>query len=488
MKRSLLLGLFFICTALFSVFLAIEKVDRGKEDIVIVQEVLAGDPEAAAGVTLRIPSHWDGHLLWDTEYTVGSGNGAKSKFSYSHRQTDWYLPVNVSAALDFQHASRFGSACTDTGGYWSMENWETEPYGDILQEAVRQTAPGETYEVSIEIKDYYVNYPLVFWLEGHSTMYVDMYDEACGYLTEYFHIPTAGDRLELTVEKEPKGETFSFEGSVAYGNGTIVIADSSAEGDHGIYYAYCLEDALTREWVDRGQNQGIFYFPFPSAGDGIWHVDLTEVRKECELPEGAVPLEMKRDEGSRRLYLAVREKEGYSLCIYQEEEDGLALAQKIGVNRENLSGNFSYLKEIEDNKDCGEDDAYGPLPYFCGMFLTEGGVLLTWSDGSFSFAAEEEGRYERWCDGMFPAGQEGDYGKIAFPWKNVCVFDGERLVLAAYERRESLNVVLAVYGQEGQRYGGLYRHSSEGDWDGGFGVPGITPQGSKKEMLELTVR
>ena len=25
--------------------------DRGKEDIVIVQEVLAGDPEAAAGVT-----------------------------------------------------------------------------------------------------------------------------------------------------------------------------------------------------------------------------------------------------------------------------------------------------------------------------------------------------------------------------------------------------------------------------------------------------
>ena len=114
--------------------------------------------------------------------------------------------------------------------------------------------------------------------------------------------------------------------------------------------------------------------------------------------------------------------------------------------------------------------------------------MLTWSDGSFSFAAEEEGRYERWCDGMFPAGQEGDYGKIAFPWKNVCVFDGERLVLAAYERRESLNVVLAVYGQEGQRYGGLYRHSSEGDWDGGFGVPGITPQGSKKEMLELTVR
>ena len=110
------------------------------------------------------------------------------------------------------------------------------------------------------------------------------------------------------------------------------------------------------------------------------------------------------------------------------------------------------------------------------------------SSVDMSFAAEEEGRYERWCDGMFPAGQEGDYGKIVFPWKNVCVFDGERLLLAAYERRESLNVVLAVYGQEGQRYGGLYRHSSEGDWDGGFGAPGITPQGSKKEMLELTVR
>lgn len=482
MKKSMFLGLILMGAALFSIPLAMGKVNGGKEDIVITQEVLAGDPAAAAGVTLRIPSHWEGRLLWDTEYEVGSGKGAESTFSFSDRQVSWYPPRKISASLSFGHGSRFGSAGTDPESdlVW---DWETLPYPEnqLLQEAVWRAAPGETYKGSIEIKDYYANYPLSFWMEGHSVMYVDLYDDACEYLTKYFHISTAGDRLELTVEKDSKGEVSSFEGRVDYGNERIDIVDSCAEGDGGLYYAYCLENAETKEWADRGQNQGIFYFPFPDDGNGTWHVDLTKVRKECDLPEGAVPLGMERDGENGRLYLAVREKEGYGLCIYQEEETGLALVQKIGVNGENL--------EMEDSKAYGEDDVYGPLPYFGGMFLTEGGVLLTWSDGSFSFVAEEGGKYGWWCDGMFPVRQEGEYGRIVFPWENESFFDGERLVLAAYECRDSLNVVLAVYGQEGLRYGGLYRHSSEGDWDGGFGSPGvISPQGSGGEMLEMIIK
>ena len=124
------------------------------------------------------------------------------------------------------------------------------------------------------------------------------------------------------------------------------------------------------------------------------------------------------------------------------------------------------------------------------MSFCEGGILVTCSDNSFCFIVRDEEGCSLWCQGVFPdPGERTTYETAPFPEENVCAFDGERLVLAAYERRGSLNVVLAVYGQEGERYGGLYRHSSEGDWDGGFGCPeGISPQGSRAQLLGLDLK
>ncbi len=472
MKKSLFLGLILICAAMLSVPLAVERVNEGKEQIVITQEVLSGDPEAAAGVTLRIPSRWDGHLFWETEYLIGGGEDAESKFSFSGKRLDRSLS-GVSAGLSFQYGSKFGSI--DTGDDSPLDA-EAMPYPEIFREAARRAAPGETYSGSIEIGDYYANYPLTFTVEGHSVKQEGRYDEACRYLTEYFQISAAGDRLELTVEKNAKEEIVSYQGKVVYGDGRISLTDSYAEGREGIYYTYCLEDTQTRESVDRGQNQGIFYFPFTDHGDGFWSMDLKKVSRLCALPQGAVPLKMAADEERGRLYLAVREKEGYRLCIYKKEEEGLALAWEIPVDRGNLSGNLPYLGEIMDNRTYGAEESLVVLPYFCGMFLVEGGVLLTWSDGSFSFVAQEEGEYRWWCDGMFPAAQEGEYGAVVFPWENICFFDGDRLILGAYEGKESLNVTLAVYDRHGRIYSGRYRHSSQEDADGGYGIrSGILP-------------
>ena len=66
MRKSLWVAFFWMGLALVGIPLAWALVDSGKERILITEEVLGGDPEAASGVTLRVASHWSGNLLWDT--------------------------------------------------------------------------------------------------------------------------------------------------------------------------------------------------------------------------------------------------------------------------------------------------------------------------------------------------------------------------------------------------------------------------------------
>ena len=94
--------------------------------------------------------------------------------------------------------------------------------------------------------------------------------------------------------------------------------------------------------------------------------------------------------------------------------------------------------------------------------MADGGLLITWNDNDFAFVTEEEGQWQLWCGGTFPDYvEQGDemVREKPFPGEQECVFDGERLVLAAFEAWESLNVVVTVYDKEGELYCGLYRHS-----------------------------
>ena len=111
------------------------------------------------------------------------------------------------------------------------------------------------------------------------------------------------------------------------------------------------------------------------------------------------------------------------------------------------------------------------MPQLAAMTREEGGILLTWSDNFFAFVTEGE-QCRLWCSGRFPDCQDADGadsmgwgigrdGDDPFPWERECLFDGERLVLAAMNGWTSVDVRLAVYGRDGEAYSGLYRHSGE---------------------------
>lgn len=91
---------------------------------------------------------------------------------------------------------------------------------------------------------------------------------------------------------------------------------------------------------------------------------------------------------------------------------------------------------------------------------------MTWDDNRFAFIARENGKYRQWCSGVFPENGEKNFGN-PFPKEKACLFNGERLFLAAYESWYSTNVLLSAYDEQGQTYSGRYVHSGQEDRDMG---------------------
>ncbi|MDE5892088.1 MAG: hypothetical protein K2H45_04080 [Acetatifactor sp.] len=468
MKKSLLFSLFILVLAVFSLPAALVTVDSGKEKILISEEVLSGDPMEAAGITLKIPSHWGRQLLWVTEYTIGSGKEAESRFYFSAKPVYWgAADENAYAYLRFEIGADFQAAYAENS---TALNWNNDICSTIISEVAERAEIGKGYTETIRIGDYSPYFPLSFEIEGHSVQYEGDYNEACDYLREYFHISSAEDKMEVTVELNGQGNVTNASARFIGSDENISIVNAAADdGEEGLYYVYCLENTETGEWADRDQNMGIFYFPYQEQ-ESWWYVDLTQVKKLCDYPGSVIPLQMLIDNEEKILYLAVREQEDYSLLVYQLEEKIPVLMQQIPVNRDGLP---KILPNAEESTDRPEQ------PSFCRMSLEDGGILMTWEDNAFSFIARENGQYRCWCSGVFPG--------APFPKEQVCIFNGEKLILAAYESWDSTNVLLSVYDEQGQTYSGRYVHSGQEDVDMCYySLRRIATQGNRPESPQYS--
>lgn len=493
MKKSLYIAFLIMGVALLSALWTGKEIDSGKENITITEEILSGDPQAAEGVVLQIASDWERHLFWDTSYAIGSGRKAESKFHFSAKQVDWNWLTYRTADMDFQQGAGFGSAITLSG--WNIEP-ENFPFPDITCEVAEHAGTGEKYSETVSIGEYYPYYSVEFWLEGDSVVYEGDYEEEMDYLTGLFHIPAAEDAVEITVEKDDSGNLVNISGQLRAEGGARMISDVSAFGDTGCYYAWCCEDIDSGKQADRGENSGIFYLPFQEE-DGILHVNLMHMEKVCPLPEDVIPSGMYLEEDENRLYLAGREEKDYMFFVYEMEGTVPVLAQRIPLLRYDISQErYLSQSEVSAQPELNTDSSAetegrtekisASMPQFRAMTREDGGMLFTWEDGWFAFAAEENGEYRLWCAGQFPGRQRQEAAWAQNPWEQgpfsrerQCLFDGERLVLAAFESWESLNVVVAVYREEREVFSARYLYGGTSENDMGYGfVNGIEPLGN----------
>lgn len=431
MKKSLILSLLLAGLGVCSLPGAFALADSGKERIVIREEVLSGDPAKAAGIVLRIPSHWGRRLLWDTEYVVGPGAETKSSFAFLAGQVFWKIPeVKGQAYLMFQEEYE-GYEASLLQGYTVLRE-EYSGFYDIIDSVAQRTEDGETHMEIVRLGEYGFFYPLDVGT-NFSVEYEGDYLRAGDYLSSFFHIQAAEEEeAAVTVKKNAQGELEEVSFRQLGSGRDVELVSAAAEGGQGIYLAWGLRDAKSGEAVDRGQNRGIFYFPYKEGDKSIRKMDLTQVKRLQDFPEDVIPLEMLIDEERRMMFLAVEDPRGFSLYVYRLEGELPVLSERISVK----SGGGSL----------------------CQMEAEDGGILLTFDDNSFFFGAEEAGRYREWCRGVFPQSE-------SFPEEHGCFFDGERLILAAYEDWHSLSVLLAVYDGEGLAYSGRYVHSGNENRD-----------------------
>lgn len=410
-------------------------VDSEKDNVVITATTLYGDPEEAAGLKLHMVSQWQDQLIWDTEYTLDSGETVSS-FTFSSWGEDWYRHHTAAVEVTVACIVNWGTVWGSPGDTSSKSAFDPEKF--YLSRAVKavmdRTEPGERRTETVLLKDYYEYYPLQFHLQRHlsdgHTLEV-YYNESEGYFTDYFQVPVGDDIEQIVLEKDSAGEVIDVQ---CKGLSGASFQNVYAFGEEGCYHAFYLKKWGDEEMEDPGETYGIYYYPYIEEWEhsGRLTIDPEQARIVSSLESGIELVDIALNEGQDRLYLVTNEENVYYLNVFEADKGRLALSQKLAVRPD--------LAERED----------GYEPWWAQLSVQENGVLLVWQDGSFVFAASKGDVMEVWEPEQFPSIQS-----FVFPSENVWSFDGQRLALASYADWSSTSVDLAVYTRAGLAWYGI---------------------------------
>lgn len=464
MKKALCLAMILLITGPVMFVAGGFWVNSENDNVVITTTTLYGDPEEAVGLRLRLASQWQDQLIWDTEYTLGSGETVSS-FVFSSWGEDWPQAAVAEITADcIVHWGTVGVGSGDNYSGKSAFDLEKSYLSRAVKAVMNRTEPGERRTETLLLRDYYEYYPLQFHLQrylpdGYSLEVY--YYESEGYFTDYFQVPVGDDIEQIVLEKDFSGEVIDVQ---CKGLSGASFQNVYAFGEDGCYHAFYLEKWGDEEMEEPGETFGIYYYPYIEewGHSGRLTVDPEQARIVSSLESGIELVDMALSENQDRLYLVTNEENVYYLNVYEADKDSLALSQKIPVRPD--------LTERE-----GEYE-----PQWAQLSVQENGVLLVWQDGSFVFADSKGDEMEAWEPKQFPSIQN-----FVFSSENVWSFDGQRLALASYVDWNSTSVNLAVYTRAGLAWYGICeawydvsKHSSDFDGEQEINTFRISPPGS----------
>ena len=464
MKKSLCLALILLIAGPVMFVAGGFWVDREKDNVVITTTTLYGNPEEAAGIRLHMVSQWQDQLIWETEYTLGSGETVSS-FSFSSWGENW--PKTEAAMITADCIVHWGTVGVGPGDNYSSKsafNFEKSYLSRAVKAVMDRTEPGERRTETVLLRDYYEYYPLQFHLQKHLPDGYSLqvyYDESEGYFTDYFQVPVGDDIEQIILEKDFAGEVIDVQ---CEGLSGASFQNVYAFGEDGCYHAFYLERWGDEEMEEPGETFGIYYYPYIEewGHSGRLTIDPEQARIVSSLEAGIELVDMALNESQDRLYLVTKEENVYYLNVYEADKGSLALSQKLPVR--------SDLAE--------KDDGYEPR--WAQMSVQENGVLQVWQDGSFVFAVSNGDEMEIWEPEQFPSIQS-----FVFPSENVWSFDGQRLALASFVDWSSTSVNVAVYTRAGLVWYGICEawydvgeHSSDFGGEQEISTFQISPPGS----------
>lgn len=449
MKRTLiaLLALFLAAAGLLTAG-TVYLTDR-EDAVELTHTLIAGDPAAAEGVTLTLPTgDQRGRTCWETAVDLGTEelapeteftfypNGrrvqAQAKPSVEIYTGSTSFGMSSSGGIDF--AEYTGEGEMDPGR--AMENsMMVLPAADIAE----RTENGETRTETLRLSDYYDYYPIAVDLylpdaKGNSRVYATW--EECQALTDYFQMEVPEDLMvEVSVTKDEYGQVSNVESNDTgeqrfwFRCDTVVLEDG-----------VCLSITVESEGVEMPDvpvscrdGFGIYFIPFSEdlksdyeSGDPIF--DLEHIRMFCPLDWRSSPLLLAGEEGQMLLYA---------------REDGTL---KLSV----FDTDTWQCVQWESIFPLGEEENYSVLG------SGDGFRVMARGDGFFRVVEEKEGVYTPALSGT----QDTSEGYVKEWWYSAaCGYDGERLVLSGITGSGDCSCWVQVYEEEGLTYGARIDHS-----------------------------
>ncbi len=426
-------------------------VNGQKDQVVITEEVLFGDKAAAEGLSVRGSANMDGHLHWDTTYTIGAEPVTRTDYrftSYSQYKSSPYEPMGLrlDATSPLSYLSERWHQSVDGT---DLTGWE-RAYWDLFQD----TPPGEEKEITVRVKDYYDYYDTYIQLELNDYLLDEVEVETRRYydsefeeqavemerlirkLKESFKIPVLPtETRDIHIRKHEDGNLSG------YGSGT----GNSDRYDMQVYNALT-EDACYFIVDNRSYKGAIMDFSQTPEGYGIY----------------TLPIRRSPDQ------LTGVDVEGLSM-VYPMEEESRVFWFTPETDRERLL--LLTIEEGEEYRlrviDCDEMETVQEI-WFSDLgrgrkpnqiVCRDGYLVIRTDDGGVMVLEERDGLYELGIDVPITQEEHLIYGIGATLW------DGERLAMAAetwYEDRSNGNTsgfVVAIYDAQGAAFGAKYTSS-----------------------------
>lgn len=449
MKRtlSLLLALLLVSAGLLTA--GAVYLTGTEDDIVLTHNLVAGDPAAAKGITLTLPTGTQqAKLCWETTVDLGTAElYPETEFRFYPTGRTWESTPEprveiYTGSTSFSMSSSGGIDFSEYTGEGEWDPGRSMEHSLMVLSAAdvaERTENGETRTETLRLADYYDYYPITVELylpdqEGRSYVYTTWAE--CQALADYFRLKVPEDLMvEVSVTKDEYGQVSSVE-SNDVGNQRFWFDCRSVVVENGV----CLSIAVESENMDVPDNLvacrdgfGLYFIPFSEElktdykqGDPVF--DLDNIRMFCPLSQGSSPLLMAGEGGQLLLY--ARENGELKLSVFDTDT--------------------WQCVQWETIFPLGEEDHYSLLG------SGDGFMVLYQADNIFRVVEEENGVYTPALSGTRDRGE----GYVDEWWYDTaCAYDGERLVISGITGNGNGSLWVQVYDETGLTYGARIDHS-----------------------------
>lgn len=478
MRKALV---FFLVLALVcgcGVVLAARAVTAPRADVSFREEIVSGNPAAAAGLEAVYDVRMKDHLIWDSTLRFSGEN-------YTYDTAFRYVPRGEETDPQPTYNGVIIDLIRDAWTSGRDMDFNPYGYGAAFRQLLDNTTPGSTGTMVIRVADYYEEYPLRFTVDLPSITFSDMDDadeaarypepmaRTCRALREFFRIPTLPDEyLELHVDKNVDG-TCSSRGlsSVEKGDAFWLNAESVLTED-GCYFWFSnrTQNGKTVDTSRIPGGYGVYLLPLAESVWSDWYEgmlpDPDGLRVFYPVDPAAEILHAGFSRDKTRLLLYTAEDGKYVLRVIELSSG--ALLQELTIAER------------------GKDEEW------LGVFEQPDFICLRQSDTSlFVLTEQADGQYQIALRSSLAGADDLWFGTSS---SDAMAFDGTRLAIAGPNTRYAAYDGSNVYkqlsdGAEVTLYPNedLYSYDSCGLYLLVFDASGLTYRGVYYSSLEDTL-